>query len=848
MLDSYPAMNRRLVGALSIVFGWCLGEARSQCETVWLPGPGRAGTDGVVFASTMWDPDGAGPQPAKLVIGGGFATAGNIVANRVAVLDPGVWSGWSALGSGMNGSVSALTTWNGSLVAAGSFTTADGTPANCIARWTGTAWEPLGSGVCCGGFSTFINTLAVLPSGELVAGGDFTIAGGVPVRSLARWDGSTWAPIGPFAISFGDIVYGSAVLPNGNLVIAGSFASVGGVAANNVALWDGATWSALGAGVNSTAMAVAAMPNGNVVVGGFFSTAGGSSSNARLALWDGTAWSSLGLPAPGASSILALHVTSAGSLVVGGDFTSVGGVPAAGIARWQNGTWSPLGSGVPAGYVRTLTGLPNGSIAVGGGFSTAGGVFASNLAIWNSTAWSPVGLGPNAEVRALAALPNGHFVAGGNFTQAGAGAANHVAIGSGGTWAPLGPGVDGSVHALAVMPNGSIVAGGDFAAAGTLAVQRIARWDGVQWSALGAGCSFTVSALRELDNGDLLAGGYFTQAGGLTANGFARWDGASWSVFGAGPGIGVRAIALLADGSIVVGGAPNGPTFEPKVKRWDGTAWVPLGSVSGTVNALTLRPNGDLVAGGLNLFPGSHVLTWSGTQWLPLGAGVDGTVHALRTLPDGDVLATGDFTSAGGAPASRIARWNGSSWAPVGPGLAGGASTVRGLALAQLAGGDVLVGGSFTSAGGQGSTLVARLTPQCPAAASAYGVGCVGSAGPMTLASVALPFVGGTFRGTANGLPATSFAIELFGFAPLATPLNLIPQGVTGCSLLASPDVWLADLPAAGVASTQLGIPDSLALVGAQLFHQVVAIELDAASAIIAITSSNGLELTIGAF
>ena len=841
-------VTRRLAGALlAVVVGVCVGEARGQCATAWLPGQGTAGTNGPVFASTMWDPDGAGPQPAKLVVAGGFTAAGNIGANRVAVREPASWSGWSTLGSGMDGGVLALTTWNGVLIAAGSFTTAGGTPANCIARWTGTAWAALGSGVCCGTSVTSIRTLAVLPSGELVAGGDFTIAGGVAVQKLARWNGTTWSPMGPVVGFFSSDVYGSVVLPNGDLVIAGSFSSVGGVAADNVSRWNGAAWSALGAGVNGTATKVAAMPNGNIVVGGYFSSAGGSAANARLALWNGTAWSSPGLPAPAWSNVSALHVTTAGDLVVGGDFTAVGGVPAANIVRRQNGIWSPLGSGTSSA-THTIAELPNGDLAVGGAFSSAGGVYSSNLAIWSGTAWTPVGAGFNADVRALAALPNGDFVAGGDFTQTSSGAASFVALGSGGTWLPLSLGLGGNVQALAVMPDGDIVAGGDFGTAGALVVNRIARWDGGQWSALGGGCSFTVSALRALGNGDLLVGGYFTQAGGVTVNGLARWDGATWSAFGAGPGIGVRAIAILADGSIVVGGAANGPTFQPLVKRWSGTAWIPLGNVSGSVNTLAVRPNGDLIAGGSNLFPGSHVMTWSGTQWLPLGTGVDGLVHAMLTLPDGDVLATGEFTNGDGAPASRIARWDGISWAPVGAGLTGGSNT-RGLALAQLAGGDIVAGGSFASAGGAGSSRVARLTPLCPASANAHGTGCVSSAGPMTLGSVALPFVGGTFRGAATGLPATSLAIAVFGFTAIATPLSsILPQGVPGCSLLASPDALLVDAPAAGAVSTLLGIPDSLALVGAQVFHQVAALELGPGSAIVAITSSNGLALTIGAF
>lgn len=45
--------------------------------------------------------------------------------------------------------------------------------------------------------------------------------------------------------------------------------------------------------------------------------------------------------------------------------------------------------------------------------------------------------------------------------------------------------------------------------------------------------------------------------------------------------------------------------------------------------------------------------------WLGHGVpGTDGTVQALAVLPGGDVIVGGDFTTAGGVTASRIARVN----------------------------------------------------------------------------------------------------------------------------------------------------------------------------------------------
>ena len=54
---------------------------------------------------------------------------------------------WSALGSGMNQVVAALAVSGTNLYAGGYFTMAGGVSANCIAKWDGSAWSALGSGI-----------------------------------------------------------------------------------------------------------------------------------------------------------------------------------------------------------------------------------------------------------------------------------------------------------------------------------------------------------------------------------------------------------------------------------------------------------------------------------------------------------------------------------------------------------------------------------------------------------------------------------------------------------------------------------------------------------------------------
>jgi hypothetical protein len=53
-------------------------------------------------------------------------------------------SSWSVLGT-FNNQILSLTTYNGELIAAGYFTSVNGTPAYYIAKFNGISWQPLGN-------------------------------------------------------------------------------------------------------------------------------------------------------------------------------------------------------------------------------------------------------------------------------------------------------------------------------------------------------------------------------------------------------------------------------------------------------------------------------------------------------------------------------------------------------------------------------------------------------------------------------------------------------------------------------------------------------------------------------
>ncbi len=518
-----------------------------------------------------------------VIVGGFFSTAGGVAANNIALYNP-TTGAWSALGNGLNGDVNALAVLpGGDVIVGGRFTTAGGVSGrNRIARYNPTTgvWSALGSGVS-GPSGTSVSALAVLPAGDVIVGGYFTTAGGVPANSIARVNPTTrvWSALGSVTeASFGAL----AVLPGGDVIVGGNFFAAGGVAANSVARVNPTTrvWSALASGTNNVVYAMAVLPGGDVIVGGGFSVAGGVAAN-RIARYNPStgAWSALGSGVIGDVYAVAVLPGTGGDVIVGGFFTTAGGVSASNIAQYNptTGVWSALGSGIHEfESVSALAVLPGGDVIVGGRFSSAGGVAANHIAQYNPTTgvWSSLGNGTNNSVYALAVLPGGDVIVGGRFDTAGGVAASRIARynPTTGVWLALGSGLGGGsfpdVDALAVLPSGDVIVGGGFTTAGGVSANRIARYNpttGV-WLALGSGLgggSFPdVDALAVLPSGDVIVGGGFTIAGGVLANNLARYYPTTdvWSAVGSGVGVElgvidtVYALAVAPSGDFFIGG------------------------------------------------------------------------------------------------------------------------------------------------------------------------------------------------------------------------------------------------------------------------------------------------------
>jgi hypothetical protein len=227
---------------------------------------------------------------------------------------------------------------NGDLIAGGSFTiTTGGVSVKRIARWDGQAWGPLGGGVD-DSTGAAVRALAVMPNGDLVAGGSFTSVGGTSASCLALWNGSTWVALGGGVTpTSGGGVYKLLVLPNRDLLVAGLISAAGGTPVNNIALWNGSSWSPLGAGLDGLVQSLAAGPDGSIFAGGAFLHAGGFAAN-RIARWDGVRWYPLGNGVGGMANsvtVTSLQFYGDHGLSCGGSFTLAGSAVSVCLARWS---------------------------------------------------------------------------------------------------------------------------------------------------------------------------------------------------------------------------------------------------------------------------------------------------------------------------------------------------------------------------------------------------------------------------------------------------------------------------------------------------------------------------------
>jgi hypothetical protein len=639
---------------------------------------------------------------------GRFTMAGEVPVNYIARWDG---AAWHALGGGLRSESTALALGpDGSLYASRSFAIADmnDLSASFVARWDGAAWHDLGTGPGKPPF-VYVHHLAVDQAGMLYAGGSFLNSATSTPQDIARWDGTSWQSLGSgleygvtaMAIGPGGTVYAAtgdsriarwdgawtqlpgqlngaasalATTADGTLYAAADFSSLT-VRPLRIARWDGAAWNQLsaltGEGLGGPLNDMLAAPDGSIYVAGDFWHAG-SVMASGVARWDGAAWHALGSNLHGWVRSLALGPD--GALYAGGDLQLAGEDFALQVVRWNGTAWQSLGGAVTDRNVGTITALavaPDGTVYVGG---LLGGMGFTSIGRWNGTVWQDVGGGlgdpDNGLVQDLAIAPDGSLYAAGRFSVVdGAAVDASVARWDGSDWQAI----DGATAPWSYVYQLEFHAGSLYAAGETFTMTNpgagVARWDGAQWQSIpDSGLQGEFKYIFDLafdQAGNLFIGGLFTQVGAQPAHNIARWDGSQWHAMGSGANGVVRRLVVDASGRLYAGGefSRAGSTGSGRIARWtagDGrcglTPDVPaIFYPSDQPVAVTLRTPGTLACVSIQRvdasYPNAPPELQTGAYWaihgtdaqgapasgmtfdlslpLPAGAGVDDQVCGL---------------------------------------------------------------------------------------------------------------------------------------------------------------------------------------------------------------------------
>jgi uncharacterized delta-60 repeat protein len=309
---------------------------------------------------------------------------------------------------------------DGKSVITGDFTKVNGVPRPGIARLNadGTidaVFSPSGTG-----FDGLVRSVVVQADGKVIAGGDFSGYNGGSQAGIVRFnaDGSVDSAFDPAILPAGG-VWAVAVRADGKILIGGTFNFVDSTAKAKIALLnsDGSldtSFNTLLGGTSPQVNALFVQGDGKIMVGGIFSGVNGFSRNDLVRLnSDGTLDTTFN-----AGSI---SFTAYVSQLPDGRYMVQGGN--GGLKRLvSTGAVDNTFTSPNAGYLDAIQPAAGGTVLIGGDFTTVNGTAKKHLARLLpdgslDTLFNPNGT--DARVWALAAQPDGNVIVGGDFTKIG---------------------------------------------------------------------------------------------------------------------------------------------------------------------------------------------------------------------------------------------------------------------------------------------------------------------------------------------------------------------------------------------------------------------------------------------
>lgn len=368
-------------------------------------------------------------------------------------------------------------------------------------------------------------------------------------------------------------------------------------------------------------------------------------------------------------------------LYLGGQFSTIGGVPRSHLAAFDLVTQTilPWNPGVTGTQVQTLA-IDGSTVYVGGMFTSVGGSPRTGLAAvdavtGNVLPWGPVLTGVQPMVRAFAQTAD-RVIVGGRFDTVDAAPRTGLAAfrKSEGGLTSFAPVIGGGLQLVTALSaaGGTLYVGGSFDVVGGSARQSLAALDLTSGATLpwAPGRGGIVYGMRAV-GGLVFAAGEFTTTAGVTA--FTTFDGTTGQIVpGLEPGIGGESRVLEVSGGRVLAGG-GFATYRARPSR--GLAAIdvstgqlrPLPEVVGSVSALALSGSTLFLAGSFTRvgadtrFGVAAIDLTSGTV-LPLAPVVEARapmfplalVNAIA-VDAGRVWFSGHFSHVDGQPRASVA-------------------------------------------------------------------------------------------------------------------------------------------------------------------------------------------------
>jgi len=315
------------------------------------------------------------------------------------------------------------------------------------------------------------------------------------------------------------------------LFVGGGFYYAGNMVTSRITAWDGATFDSLGHGIDNygvpnqgTYVTSIVRYGDSIIAGGLFQKAG-DSAIIGLAAWANDQWHSFGNPK---KAIWGLNVID-NELYVCGDFDTIGGVEAHGIAKWDGSSWNDVFQfpwlGTNSFDINRIHGVIsyNGELIVYGQIPSPG--IQYDLAFWNGQQWNLFDVYGGVVGVNDAEIFNNELYVSGTFFEQNGNAGTGIMRYDGTQWNDVGGGMGGTAFPdvrKMEAHDGKLYCTGVFLTAGGVPAPFIAIWDGVEWCGLGSvfdNVCFTLTFFRDT----LILGGGF-----LTIDGDSMWSISKW--------------------------------------------------------------------------------------------------------------------------------------------------------------------------------------------------------------------------------------------------------------------------------------------------------------------------------